>query len=653
MDIQQTKDQIDKADMYQTLKDHFGFDAFRSGQEEVITTLLNGESAAAIFPTGSGKSLCYQLPALLLPGLTLVISPLIALMKDQIDSLKKQGIAAERLDSSLDAESYRNAINNIRTGQLKILFVAPERMSNERFLSIIKDQQLSLLAIDEAHCISAWGHNFRPDYLKLARAAKELCVERVLALTATATPKVSTDMAEAFDIKDQNVINTGFYRPNLEMRVIPCSNSERPSLLIKRLRKRPPGSTIIYVSLQRDAETTAKNLGNNGFNARAYHAGMSAENRAAVQDGFMDSSIEIICATIAFGMGIDKANIRYIYHYHLPKGFESYMQEIGRAGRDGKPSVCELFACADDCTTLENFVYGDTPDAQSIVDIVNAIFDQGGEIDVSTNELSRKHDMRTLVVNTLLTRLELMEIIRSEGFYYSNIRLAPALSNDEILSHYNENQASFLRKMFSCCTMAKKWATLDTDQAAITTGHNRSVILRALEDLENKGFVELQLGGYRQRFRRLDENVNRQEVCTNLQTTFLEHEQMEIRRIQNMLDYAQHDGCLTGYLLNYFGEMLDKCGHCGICLGDSPARVKKRVNEEIKNDNIDKLSALVKEYPNALSQPRQQARFLCGLNSPAISAAKFLRGNPVFGSLAQVPFANVLKYCKSTPKLGD
>jgi ATP-dependent DNA helicase RecQ len=650
MDIQQAKDQIDKTDIYQTLKDYFGFDAFRSGQEEVITTLLNGESAAAIFPTGSGKSLCYQLPALLLPGLTLVISPLIALMKDQIDSLKKQGIAAERLDSSLDAESYRKAINNIRTGQLKILFVAPERMSNERFLSIIQGQQLSLLAVDEAHCISAWGHNFRPDYLKLARAAKELCVERVLALTATATPKVSADMAEAFDIKYQNVINTGFYRPNLEMRVIACSNSEKPSLLIKRLRTKPPGSTIIYVSLQRDAETVAENLRKNGFNARSYHAGMSAENRATVQDGFMDNSIEIICATIAFGMGIDKANIRYIYHYHLPKGFESYMQEIGRAGRDGKPSVCELFACADDCTTLENFVYGDTPDAGSIVDIVNAILDQGGEIDVSIYDLSRKHDMRTLVVNTLLTRLELMEIIRSEGFYYSNIRLAPTLSFDEILSHYNGSQASFLRKMFSCCTMAKKWATLDTDQAATTTGHNRSVILRALEDLENKGFVELQLGGYRQRFRKLDENVNRQEVCTHLQTTFLEHEQMEIRRIQNILDYAQHDGCLTGYLLNYFGETLDTCGHCGICLGDSPARVKKRINEEIKNDNFDKLSALVKEHPNALSQPRQQARFLCGLNSPAVSAAKFLRANPVFGSLAQVPFANVLKYCESTPK---
>jgi len=653
MDTQHVKNKTDKSDIYQTLKDHFGFDTFRAGQEKVITTLLNGESAAAIFPTGSGKSLCYQLPALLLPGLTLVISPLIALMKDQIDSLKKQGIAAERLDSTLDADSYRDAINNIRTGQLKILFVAPERMSNERFLSVIKDQQLSLLAVDEAHCISAWGHNFRPDYLKLARAAKELSVERVLALTATATPQVSTDMAEAFDIKAQNVINTGFYRPNLEMHVTACNNSERPPLLIKRLRQREPGSTIVYVSLQRDAEVTAKNLVDNGFNAKAYHAGMSAENRSAVQDRFMDGSIDIICATIAFGMGIDKANIRYIYHYHLPKGFESYMQEIGRAGRDGKPSVCELFACANDCTTLENFVYGDTPDTQSIVDIVNALLDQGEEIDVSTYELSRKHDIRALVVNTLLTRLELMGIIRSEGFYYSNIRLAPALSNDEILSHYNENQASFLGKMFSCCTMAKKWATLDTDQAVITTGHNRSVILRALADLENKGFIELQMGGYRQRFRRLENNVNHQEVCTHLQTTFLEHEQMEIRRIQNMLDYAQHNGCLTGYLLEYFGEPLDKCGHCGICLGDSPARVKKRVNEEIKTDNIDKLTALVKEYPKALSQPRQQARFLCGLNSPAVSAAKTLRGNPVFGSLALVPFADVLRYCTSTPKLGD
>ena len=242
------------------LKSHFGFDTFRPGQEQVIQTLLEGRSASAIFPTGSGKSLCYQLPALLLPGLTLVVSPLLALMKDQIDSLQGLGIAAERLDSSLDEASYRRVTQDIRGGQLKLLFVAPERLGNERFLNLIHGQRISLLAVDEAHCISSWGHNFRPDYLKLADAAKALQVERVLALTATATPQVSDDMAQAFDIAEGDVVNTGFHRPNLELRVTACSAVERPALLEQRLHERPPGATIIYVSLQRDAEAVAERL---------------------------------------------------------------------------------------------------------------------------------------------------------------------------------------------------------------------------------------------------------------------------------------------------------------------------------------------------------------------------------------------------------
>jgi len=638
---------INAGDVRQTLQERFGFGDFRPGQEAVITALLGGDSAVAIFPTGSGKSLCYQLPALLLPGLTLVVSPLIALMKDQIDSLKQRGIAAERLDSSLDDETYRNAISNIRNGQLKLLFVAPERMSNERFLSLISNQQLSLMAVDEAHCISAWGHNFRPDYLKLARAAKELRVERVLALTATATPRVSADMAKAFDVSEQNVVNTGFHRPNLEMRVTACSDKDRPGLLVDRLRQRPPGPAIVYVSLQRHAEATAQHLADNGFNARAYHAGMSAENRTAVQDGFMGGSIEIICATIAFGMGIDKADIRYIYHYHLPKGFESYMQETGRAGRDSLPAICELFACADDCTTLENFVYGDTPDTVSIADIVDALLDQGEGIDISAYELSRSYDMRKLVVSTLLTRLELMGILRSEGFYYSDIRFAPECGSGEIFSRYAPSQAAFLRKMFSCCTKAKKWVTLNTDRAVAATGHGRSVILRALEDLQNKGLVKLQLAGYRQRFRRLQAEVDREKVCRELLDTFVEHEQMEISRIENMLAYAQQEGCLTSYLLDYFGESIDSCGHCGTCLGDPAGQLLERHSEKVATFNLDDLAGLVEEYPVALSRPRQQARFLCGLNSPAVSATKKLRGNPAFGRLSQVPFAEVLEYCQN------
>lgn len=302
------------------LQERFGFDAFRPGQAAVIDCLLAGRSAGAIFPTGSGKSLCYQLPSLLLPGLTLVISPLLALMKDQIDALHVKGIQAERLDSSLDEVDYRRVTDDIRAGRVKLLFVAPERLGNERFLNLIRGQTISLLAVDEAHCISAWGHNFRPDYLKLADAAKTLQVERVLALTATATPPVAQDMATAFGITAEDMTNTGFYRPNLELRVTACRDAERPGLLVERLRERPAGATIVYVSLQRHAEEVAEHLQKSGFDAAAYHAGMASEKRVATQEAFMQGRIPIICATIAFGMGIDKADIRYIYHYHMSKG---------------------------------------------------------------------------------------------------------------------------------------------------------------------------------------------------------------------------------------------------------------------------------------------------------------------------------------------
>ena len=625
------------------LQTHFGFDTFRPGQEQVIQTLLAGRSASAIFPTGSGKSLCYQLPALLLPGLTLVVSPLLALMKDQIDSLQARGIAAERLDSSLDEETYRRVTTEIRGGQLKLLFVAPERLGNERFLNLIHGQRISLLAVDEAHCISSWGHNFRPDYLKLASAAKALQVERVLALTATATPQVSVDMARAFDIADGDIVNTGFHRPNLELRVTSCRDDERPALLEQRLRERPAGAAIIYVSLQRHAEEVAERLVKAGFHAKAYHAGMKSEDRVATQEAFMGGEVPIICATIAFGMGVDKSDIRYVYHYHMAKGYESYMQEIGRAGRDGAPSICELFACSDDCTTLENFVYGDTPDPESITSIVTELLDSDDDIDIAITDLSRRHDIRQLVVNTLLTRLELKGIIRSEGHYYGDIRFAPTGSSAEILAQYPDNQAAFIRKIFACCSKARKWITLDIDKAMEHTGQQRNVILRALDSLQSKGLAELQLAGYRQRFRRLQQDVNIAELCKELETTFQQHETMEIDRIGSVLTYAQSETCLTTKLLDYFGEAIEPCGHCGICLGDAPAKVATREHTSIENIDLSSFDTLAEQNAKALARPRQQARFLCGLNSPAVSATRGLRGKPQFGSCAEVAFADVLE----------
>src|SRR5438477_3528041 len=296
------------------LTSRFGYTAFRPGQQQVVESLLAGRSALAVFPTGAGKSLCYQLPALMLDGVTVVVSPLIALMKDQIDLLAGQGVDAARLDSSLAANEERAVSDRLRDGSLKLLYVARERCNNERFLAQLARTRISLFAVDEAHCISEWGHNFRPDYLKLAERAGELAAERVLALTATATPAVVADIRAGFGVEEADAVVTGFYRPNLTLLLVPVAASERDELLLERLRERPPGSTIVYVTLQRTALRIAELLVKAGLPARPYHAGMSTEERVAVQEWWSSSSDGIVVATIAFGMGIHKADVRYVYH---------------------------------------------------------------------------------------------------------------------------------------------------------------------------------------------------------------------------------------------------------------------------------------------------------------------------------------------------
>lgn len=630
----------------ETLRRVFGFAAFREGQEPAVARLLEHRSVLAIFPTGAGKSLCYQLPALLLEGLTLVISPLIALMKDQLDFLLAHGVPAARLDSSLDRAQTQELFNRLQAGSLKILYVSPERLGNERFLHAIRHHRISLLAVDEAHCISEWGHNFRPDYLKIATLARELRVGRVLALTATATPEVARDIARAFGIAEADTVQTGFYRPNLKLCVTPCEPDRRDEILLERLRRRPAGPTIVYVTLQRTAETVAAMLCQQGFEAKPYHAGMETDERHTIQDAFMASDRMIVVATIAFGMGIDKSDIRYIYHYNLPKGLENYAQEIGRSGRDGKTSICELLACAADVVVLENFVYGDTPTPEAVGSLVREVLGRGRAFDVSLIDLSFDHDVRPLVVATLLVYLELEKVIESTGHFYSCFRFQPLRGLPEILARFDAARAEFLRRVVAAAKQGKTWYTLDVDRVSQTIQEPRERIVAALSYLEEQGDLRLEGQGVRQGYRMLRPPQDLNLLCATLSQRFERREMQDVGRVRQVLRYVEHEGCLTQHLLAYFGETRGRCGHCARCQG-MPARALPPPNyPAIGVEDAKRVRSLQAEKLPALASARQMARFLCGLTSPATGRAR-LRGRPEFGIFDAIPFHEVLRFVEN------
>jgi ATP-dependent DNA helicase RecQ len=627
------------------LRDRFGLPAFRPGQREVIDHLLERGGALAVFPTGGGKSLCYQLPALLLDGVTVVVSPLIALMKDQIDHLRGLGIEAARLDSSLPLDELRQVEQGLRSGTLRLLYVAPERFNNERFLEQLGRAQISLFAVDEAHCISAWGHNFRPDYLKLAETARTLGVPRVLALTATATPAVVEDVCRSFGIAPEAAVVTGFHRPNLFLSAHPTPPSRRDRELIERIRERPPGAGIVYVTLQKTAEAVARTLADAGIPAKAYHAGMDAERRTKVQEWWKASPEAFVVATIAFGMGIDKADVRYVYHYNLPKGLESYSQEIGRAGRDGQPSTVEVMGTLEDVTSLENFAYGDTPDGRSLQSLVREIAGADATFDLNPATAATRHDLRPLVLRTALTYLELDGVIRQGTPFYAGYKVKALRPVYEIVGSFSGERARFVAEVFRRAKAGRVWHTIDFDAYA---PDERNRVVRALEHFEAQGWAELQASDLRLRFTRLVREVEVEALAESLEARFVAREAQEIERTRRMVDLVRTDGCITAELLAYFGETMDGgCGHCSWCETGKAAVFPEAARPERIDGALDvrAYDAVCAEQPDALGTARRRARFLCGLTSPALTAAKLGR-HPLFGALEGRPFAEVLAWCE-------
>lgn len=332
--------------LLEKLKKYFGYDSFREGQRELIENILEGRNVLGVLPTGGGKSICYQLPALITDGLSLVISPLISLMKDQVDSLRENGINAGFINSSLDSEEYRKILSDVKTGQIKILYISPERLENEFFRNFIRDIDISFVAVDEAHCISQWGHDFRPSYKLIPDLYHIKGDVQILAFTATATEEVREDIINNLQLSNPFVKVTGFDRKNLYFKVAKPKN--KLTYLNSYLKDHRDDSGIIYASTRKKVDDIYKNLKSRGYAIEKYHAGLSEDERKKAQDNFIYDRVKIIVATNAFGMGIDKSNVRFVVHYNMPKDMESYYQEAGRAGRDGEDATCILLYSGQD-----------------------------------------------------------------------------------------------------------------------------------------------------------------------------------------------------------------------------------------------------------------------------------------------------------------
>ncbi|CAL3968406.1 unnamed protein product [Diplocarpon coronariae] len=665
-DLVQPPNRIRYQSALNVLTKHFGMNKFRLKQEQVISRILGGESAAVIFPTGGGKSLCYQVPALAFAeedglagvredghGITLVVSPLIALMKDQVDALVRRGIKAASLDSSRSREEYTTTCGLLRRGELKILYCAPERLNNEGFIEQMRYVRggVRLLAVDEAHCISEWGHAFRPDYLKVSRFANEIKAERVVCLTATATPRVASDICKAFNIDESaGLFRTSTYRENLQL--LAESGKTKKDLYPKLFKflKNNPGPSIVYVTIQKQTEHLAMELRREGFIAKSFHAGMDSAAKMALQNEFMRRDDLIIVATIAFGMGIDKANIRNVVHYNLPSSLESYSQEIGRAGRDGMNSKCMFYVCGEDLHLRELFARGDLPSRESIRRLLEEIFDPkntalpvDGELKFAHYAQEREYDIRSTALKNVYAQLELSyDLIRATTPLYTQYQYEAGPSYDSTIAR-DKSPAAIAVKEFA--KRAKKYHNIDIDAAANKYRLDRKIIIRKLNDWDSTGAVELKPKGVVNVYKILKKLPKKTEdiekLVDEIYSIMQQREQDALRRSNDMLQLITAEACFSKSLAIHFGDDLPggkmECGRCTWC-STHKAIVQQAPPPVQFNQNA--MEAILQQVPDR-DDPRLLAKIAFGISSPRVTALK-LSKDPIFGSMWDHDFMKLL-----------
>ncbi|KAH9944291.1 ATP-dependent DNA helicase [Epithele typhae] len=629
------------------LQEVFKFDSFRLEQEAVIRRLLvDSDNALVLFPTGGGKSLTYQIPGLCLEGLTLVISPLIALMRDQVDALVAKGVKAASIDSTQDAGRIAWVKEEVTSGAMKILYVAPERLNNEGFISLMKRVKISLLAVDESHCISQWGASFRPEYLKIARFADEMDVERVLCLTATATESVSRDICDSFYIhRTEGVFRIPVYRPNLSLNAEVFSNTEQRIKRLVTILKARTGPAIVYVTLQRHAEEVMNSLRSHGEDAMMYHAGMPAEERERVQLAFMDSDRSVVVATIAFGMGIDKANIRQVIHFHMPKALENYSQEVGRAGRDGLRSDCYMFLCASDLPVLEGFARGDTCAKRDIELWIQEVATKepgsDGTLDFNLYKQAKDYDIRQNVLGLCYAQLEL-----DHGYIRAT---TPFFEIYDISSRTPAGWQAVLGDISPAAVVIRTHWTLKAGKYQINLVHaaqysrmERTKNPKTLTILHPAGHIWSKPSQLRNRYMVLNAMPKSSKDIKSLATTMYQRmvgrEEEAVEKIRKVIGYATADDCMAQGLATYFGDddaVPDgMCGHCTFCTTGAGVEYEP-IAQSVPSPHA--IRAILDACPER-DDPRLLARMAFGITSPRLTIGKWSTSHPLFGSMVNTDF---------------
>ena len=556
------------------LKRYFGYDSFRDGQREVIEKILNGENILASFPTGYGKSLCYQLPALMLSGLTVIVSPLISLMKDQVDALRERRIySVALLNSSLSWEEYRAELERLECGEVKLLYIAPERLRSRRFLTLLNSHQISLFVIDEAHCISQWGHDFRPSYLALRDAIRELHPSSIALFTATATLDVREDIREQLEIQPPQAFTRGIERPNLKFSVHEVSTDAEKYPLLDECLQQLRGKGIVYAGRRRETEEIASHLKKCGRRVDFYHAGREDIERKRVQDRFFDDGtdgLDLVVATNAFGMGIDKSNIRYIVHWTMTGTLEQYYQEAGRAGRDGETAHCILFYCPDDRKLHEYFIDDSAPNKPDLLKLLRLI-ETFPSVDnfrmFAQEELEWLSSFNDGKIRVGLSHLEKLGFLRRLYNVSSKLSVRTrSLKSSEYAEIADESQRILLSHLRSRSELHVLDFCREMDWRP-------DRLMEQLIDLQGEGYLRY-WGAEDLTLIELLEDSDLFASMSADQMGFEDYLLTKNRQIDQIVFYALVEGCRGRLVRAYFGETVEadyRCESCDLC--DSSLRL--------------------------------------------------------------------------------